>query len=160
MVLEKLRNIPCIIALFANKIKHYNIFQIDKAFTIFCLRKISIIFSFHYWVWHITGAFSENVNKQRDTEFPKNKIKLWNFKMPPRKIPKSRKKTSWKFWRNFCNPWKVEKASKIKWRLRRDDDVGVDLDEEVGVDDPIVVAESPSNYSNLLQFIQKDYAQV
>ena len=119
MVLEKLRNIPCIIALFANKIKHYNIFQIDKAFTIFCLRKISIIFSFHYWVWHITGAFSENVNKQRDTEFPKNKIKLWNFKIPPRKIPKSRKKTFWKFWRNFCNPWKVEKASKIKWRLRR-----------------------------------------
>ena len=129
MVLEKLRNIPCIIALLANKIKHYNIFQIDKAFTIFCLRKTSIIFSFHYWVWHITGAFSENVNKQRDTEFPKNKIKLWNFKMPPRKIPKSRKNPS----------ENSEETSAILERLKKhlrsnedsDDDVGVDLDEEV-----------------------------
>ena len=78
--------------------------------------------------------------------------------MPPRKIPKSRKNPS----------ENSEETSAILERLKKhlrsnedsDDDVGVDLDEEVGVDDPIVVAESPSNYSNLLQFIQKDYALV
>ena len=79
--------------------------------------------------------------------------------MPPRKIPKSRKKKS--------SSENSDETSAILKRLRKtlrvdenseEDDVGVDLDDVE--EDPIIVAVSNSHHSNLLQFLHKENAQV